>query len=585
MPRELHLHHVQRLRDPVRLGPIPIALLWLARAETFGRRAWREPARVIAALALLGVAFGACLHADRYSEALIDDAFITFRHAMNLVRGRGFTCNPGERIEGTSSFFLALLTTIPVLLDRDPLAFSQFVGKLSFAGCTVAAYSSVRACIPGRGSRLLAVGAAATVATSSQLAFHSQSGLETVLYSFLVATAMALVFRRFVARRNRGSAWALVMGIASITRPEGAVFFALLLVLTLPARVGEPSAGRAIARDLGAFFLVFAPVVLFRWLYFGSVVPTPVLAKSGSLADLAHHLRWELVLDALGYKSGGKHHEFLATQAIGAVLTCCTVLLPPVRLAGVVIGGIALGCLAVFMGNGLGADWMPYQRLMTPAVVPLAVGLALGLRSLFFHPAQDRHVCALFAAAVLVAAGFYASRPLKVQFSPIVYSEMRDLGRRLAKLKHPDDVMASDMGGVLPYFWDIKVIDTWGLCDGYLARDGELRSGIGRGDVSYVAGQRPTFLVFTFPIGAAGYFQDPGFARYRGEYLLLKWPWWYYTRPHDPVSILIRKERPGLQAFADALQATLVDPEGEFRRVGLWRSSVDRRRSLTDSER
>jgi hypothetical protein len=126
---------------------------------------------------------------------------------------------------------------------------------------------------------------------------------------------------------------------------------------------------------------------------------------------------------------------------------------------------------------------------------------------------------------------------------------------------------------VLPYFWEIKVIDTWGLCDGYLARNGELRSGIGRGDVSYVAAQRPTFFVFTFPIGAAAYFKDPSFAPYRDEYLLLKWPWWYYTKPYDPVNILVRKDRPGLPEFAAALDATLVDPKEEFRRVGLLRTT------------
>ena len=36
-------------------------------------------------------------------ERMVDDAYITFRYARNLVTGAGFVYNPGERVLGTTT--------------------------------------------------------------------------------------------------------------------------------------------------------------------------------------------------------------------------------------------------------------------------------------------------------------------------------------------------------------------------------------------------------------------------------------------------------------------------------------------------
>jgi hypothetical protein len=163
-------------------------------------RAIREnPHRFFRILGLCSLALFAIAHSGVYADAIIDDAFITFRHTLNILRGEGYTCNPGERIEGTSSFLLTFISVIPIALGIDPLQFSKGLGRLAFAGCTVVTYLSVRTCLAGRISYYLGFGAAILIASSSALAFHSQTGLETLVYAFLFsALPSAIRFRRIV---------------------------------------------------------------------------------------------------------------------------------------------------------------------------------------------------------------------------------------------------------------------------------------------------------------------------------------------------------------------------------------------------
>jgi hypothetical protein len=57
-------------------------------------------------LAALGVVFAA--HALSY-WAIVDDSFITYRYAENLVAGNGLVFNVGERVEGYTNFLWTLL--------------------------------------------------------------------------------------------------------------------------------------------------------------------------------------------------------------------------------------------------------------------------------------------------------------------------------------------------------------------------------------------------------------------------------------------------------------------------------------------
>ena len=84
-------------------------------------------------IVLLAIAFAAfaLMHVLNLNS-ILDDAFISFRYAENLVNGHGLVFNPGERVEGYTNFLWVIFSTIPIALGLDPFSFARNLGLLSF---------------------------------------------------------------------------------------------------------------------------------------------------------------------------------------------------------------------------------------------------------------------------------------------------------------------------------------------------------------------------------------------------------------------------------------------------------------------
>ena len=52
-------------------------------------------------------------------DYLSDDAFITMRYARNFAQGLGLVFNPGERVEGFTSFLWTIILAVPRLFNQD----------------------------------------------------------------------------------------------------------------------------------------------------------------------------------------------------------------------------------------------------------------------------------------------------------------------------------------------------------------------------------------------------------------------------------------------------------------------------------
>ncbi len=554
------------MRWPLRLAQGAAA--WLA--DLRGRL--RDPRAALSAGAVAAIAAFAIVHSRKYAGATIDDAFITFRYAWNLVHGNGFTFNPGERVEGTSSPLFVFLMALPIGLGANPHRVAAFLGTGAFAGCCLVAYRTVRDCIRDGSSRLLALGTAVIVAASSPLAFHSQTGMETLVYDLLLATSFWL-FLRTVMNDGHSTSWAVVMGVTALTRPEGVAFFLGFLALARLARLGKPQPWADTRRELASFAMVFGPWLLFRLAYFGSLLPNSVIAKSGSLGRLVHLGSVETGKGLLEDPGIVLVRAFVDQHAVGLALLVGTLLLGQLAGVGAAIIGIVLGYGAVVIWNG--GDWMPYDRLFTACITPMAVGSVLGLRGFFFHEAQRTrwgHLPSwVLSALALGFVVFKSWTPLdvaKVNFVDL--TRMREMGRRLARVTRRDDVVATDIVGILPYYWGARVLDMYGLCDPHIARSGRpILLGTGRFDPGYVGARRPTMYAFNFADLAATFYREPAFAPYRDEYYLIRFPYGYLRELMTaPPTLFVRKDRPGVSDMAKALGASLVDAGEELRRTG-----------------
>jgi len=180
----------------------------------------RGPAVVGALLALCVLAaFAANVERQAF---LGDDSFISFRYAKHLAEGQGLVWNPGDRVEGYTNFLWVLLMAAGLSVGIAPEGASMALGIASGLGL-LAAMVVFTARTTGWRDPILWL-------TPMVLALHRSftawctGGLETSFFTLLVFLAVLC----FVRERERGDAFplgsSLLFALASLTRPEGALF-------------------------------------------------------------------------------------------------------------------------------------------------------------------------------------------------------------------------------------------------------------------------------------------------------------------------------------------------------------------------
>ncbi len=218
----------------------------------------------------------------------IDDAYITFRYARNLIAGNGFVFNPGERVLGTTTPLFTLVlaaAALPFGASAAPFPVIAFVlASLFDLGVCVTLAALGRTF--GRPAAGLVAALAWAIAPSSVT--FAIGGLETSLFVLV----LALAFLSHV--RGRPLLTGILCGLAALTRPDALIPVALIAADALWRAVRAP-------RDRWRPFLRFAvPLVAlslawaaFAWFYFGALIPQSMLAKSAAyhLSDDAAFIR------------------------------------------------------------------------------------------------------------------------------------------------------------------------------------------------------------------------------------------------------------------------------------------------------
>lgn len=199
----------------------------------------------------------------------VDDAYITFRYARNIVEGQGFVYNPGDPVLGTTTPLYTLLLAGLALATgtRDfaalSVGFNALAGAFSVGLLYLVGRRAVGHCAPAAGAALLWAVAPYSVT-------FAIGGMETDLtIALLLASAYA-----YVAERPR--AMATLSALALLARPDAALLLILLWFdLTLrrrriPWREGLITLG------------LLAPWLIYGALTFGSPLTISMAAKSAA---------------------------------------------------------------------------------------------------------------------------------------------------------------------------------------------------------------------------------------------------------------------------------------------------------------
>lgn len=399
-----------------------------------------------------------------------DDAYISFRYTHNLVSGQGLVFNPGERLEGYTNLLWSIVMAPFEAAGADLFQVCEILGTaLCFA--LLVFLTLLAADFSGGRKNLSHLWVGVWLAASSSMALWSTSGMEQPLAMFLPVASLLLLWR---GQKQEKTGWVLASGIlmalACMTRPENHLA-AIIVGLTLAGEtvLRRPGHGARLLWITAVLGFVI-PFHLFRYLYFGSLLPNTYYVKTG--ASLL------LVLKGLD-----KLRDMFSFNLTGMLLVLSPLAFIDRRRLKekLVLLAIAVGFMLYIVK--VGVDEMRWHRLFLPALPFLALLAALGLTNLCDAAAgmlRSKRMRLLPYAAgwivVMAAAswnfaftcgqmgGLNGRGELSGTYHP-------DIGKFLTRHERPGALVAfQDMGSTPYHAPDINFFDFIGLVEGKVAR-------------------------------------------------------------------------------------------------------------------
>ncbi len=395
-------------------------------------------------LASIACALFAAAHALTYLGASpLDDEFILYRYAANLLAGHGLVFEPGTRVEGfTQPLWLFLLAGwhalgLPLVLGTRLFGVACAAGAVYFTG------EAWRTRFPASPWPIPAL----FLASLPAFAFHAVAGLGTPLLALALAAWMFASVRD-EERMLPGLAAPSMLGLAGLARPEAALFVALDLGLA-----------RRPQRLLRALLAVLPLTAwtLFRLAYYGRFLPATYAVKKLPFAvDLLYGARYlgraTLETGALVWLALGLWALWHAPVALGR------------GLRSAAFGALLHTGYVLYVGG----DYMTLARFVLPVLPLLVVTGWAGVWSLL-----HRRPRAFAAAAVLalVACQWTQLGPRREVFELHAANEERwiALGRALAERAAPGTKVAVSAVGAIGYHSRLPIVDLLGRTNTALA--------------------------------------------------------------------------------------------------------------------
>lgn len=298
-----------------------------------------------------------------------DDIFITFRYIDNWFDGFGLVYNAGERVEGYTHFLWLVVLAAARAAGFNVVGASMWIGIAAYVG-TIVLLALISWRMTGESTRSVPF-AALALALNYDANVWASSGLETSFLTWLLVLAFFIWFFTDLALTRRLMLCGTTLALATLTRPDAALFLAGangLLIASLVLRRANP---RLIARDLALLnagpVALLVPYAMWKVWFYGDLLPATYYAKSGGAAYFEQGLFY-VWLYFKAYFSAALF--LLAAPVVGARLlrarrhtqqfADARSIAPAVAFAAVV------AYLVVFVAK-VGGDFM-FARFLTPMV-------------------------------------------------------------------------------------------------------------------------------------------------------------------------------------------------------------------------
>lgn len=487
-------------------------------------RPWLPAVARWAPLALAGaILIG---HSLRY-DFVTDDAYISFVFARNLAEHGQLTFNLGDHVEGYTNFLwtfiLALLMVVGV-----PAPWAARVLGTGFGLATLFVTFRLGERLFGRGAPLASL-APLLLACSSGFACWSSGGLETQLYTFLIAVALdAYVAAQTEPRALRRMAIALAL--SAMTRPEGLLLAALFVLHRLADNLASARRLRPNRDELAAcawFLGLWAPWFAWRWWYYRWPFPNTYYVKAAGAAVEGY----ERKMHGHGWHYVGRWAEQSSLVWASPLLALGVVARPRTPRFAFVTLAVVVTAVYLLYAVSVGGDFMGLHRFIMPLFVLTALVVALGVdrvASLVGRAWPRATTLAGGVLALTVLAAFaldqqaLTDRSLRVlaadegidtpAYLKLYAHDRLLMGEALRACVGPDDFAIYGGVGALPWTARMAGVDVFGLVSDEVAhREPRKRDRPGHNkwaDDALLAEYRPTIILHCYDLR-----RDPAPAR------------------------------------------------------------------------
>ncbi|MBK9453720.1 MAG: hypothetical protein IPN95_30880 [Bacteroidetes bacterium] len=382
-----------------------------------------------------------------------EDAAMLLRYSDHLAQGHGIVWNIGEApVDGATDFLFMVMVAGLAKLGLNVATAARLLGLTAHFLTVAFVYRMhIRR---GNGTALAAGISALIVATGPGLNYcEALFGTSVFAFAGLVTYSFFLRLMEDESRPGLTTGFAVAGILTGLIRPEGVVLVIGMLASLLWYLRG-PIRKQLIQRFLLLFCIPGLIYFIWHWVYFGRPLPNPFYVKGKGNLYLS-----SLKASFVGVvKMGGILLPIMAWAAWKKDARRKTMLL----YAPIVLFAVAW----ILMSNAMNFSnrfqyilmpimwvaWLPIVEMMRPGFTFRGKWLIAGIP---------------LAVLMLAFQWFVYAR------EPRIHQDGRaELGKALRPWKSKGYTMAITEAGNLPFFSEWKAIDTWGLNDKTVARQG-----------------------------------------------------------------------------------------------------------------
>ncbi len=422
-----------------------------------------------------------------YTQRTWDDALITVLHSENAASGLGLThVSPGEApLHGFTS---PLSVLIPLLGDLVHVSYGlSFLKLISALFGALAVWIGARMCLNLGLPPALAITAAAFLAFDYHQILWGMAGMETQVVTVAYLCSIYCM--------QRGSQWqkGLSLGFVMLARPDAAIWVAIACAVEM-WRAWKRGLWRPLLPVFSGLTLLYAPWLIFTFLYYGSPVPNTIVAKSLGYATFRKQMsgvpfhrqlfvlghRTFDVLGSLGPGYGGNGTGFVPAWDHGVIAFVMVLL----GLSGLIVAWrkrdadalliyafvLAYFCYLTFLANSIfGWYTAPVTAL---AIIGCLYGFWHLARRFATEPSRER--LALYAGLAYVVA-ILSILPAAMRSDRAIQQYVETQGRErlalyISRVAAPGDTVSAESLGYFGYYSHRTMYDYPGLCSPRVVR-------------------------------------------------------------------------------------------------------------------